>query len=865
MIVYPLPAAPACSKPAPLAKVNDVNSSHLCVTDLLLFDTYSHCYQCHLCSQDNLILLARWFIMGKAAPPPLPDSLSSRLQSSVHPQTGRCKHHPSVQLCELVQNNTRWVVRRKVCYKCGSRPKGSGSRHMPGKSVSHSGKEPKRVGEKNETSQRGRQLRRSSSLLRSSSRNSSGTRASSRSPADSGRRRERCASATRVSRSRSSTRVTRSRSASVGGTGRERSKNSSSRNIVRRSSSTSRGRVSSSGEASNKKEGGKMNNKNRRGSERRAGGRSTSGKVKSTNKSDIAAQSMKNENSYHNRALAFTQIAISEGKVHSQTSVPVKETQPCDQDKSEDFDESDPIIVIPNIHLDEKSLPPPPPRSFEEMNIHEHRLELRRKHIRQQRRERSRSGSGKKLNDNAIEWKSGEMKSSSTRKPSNLKGNDSEGAPATSLRKSRRDWSKSSRPRRRPDSPTPITASPVHPSLAVLTALENYRHEDEDEDDEINPIVAVGDQSRSRMRSSHQEQEQVLRIECDERDDVDDEAESDTSSISSASARQYQLQPESTNELIAIHPELKGVVSDPIQFPPKDVTVGRSRSRSKSRSRVSVDPIDAPEEREAKMTTKIGSQRLAASRESRSRVERRSTKVEAEKRSSREQGNVASVSKNVSKLPKPSAPPRSPSTQKTKLSSSARSSRHTSRSCSGRVRSVEAIDVSRNRISKSAERSPSLAKSSPALMEGKHGRSNYSTNSRYGRSPHTSVTQPESVSSSMREETILNLKDIAMRLNRKDERLIAAHSNSDVKPVTAIRISEDEKSHASSISAGSKSTQKDSSHFDDKDGDKSPTEAKKRNMLRDVRGGAKNIAVRGKSALGGLKGTSKKWQSALFM
>jgi len=136
-----------------------------------------------------------------------------------------------------------------------------------------------------------------------------------------------------------------------------------------------------------------------------------------------------------------------------------------------------------------------------------------------------------------------------------------------------------------------------------------------------------------------------VRIQCDERDDVDDDVESDTTSISSASAKQYQLQPESTNELIAIHPELKGVVSAPIQFPPKDVTVDRSRSRSKSRSRVSVDPIDAPEEREPKIATKMGGQRLAASRESRSRVERRSSKVEAEKRSSYKQGNAASVSK----------------------------------------------------------------------------------------------------------------------------------------------------------------------------------------------------------------------------
>eukprot|EP00578_Thalassiosira_sp_NH16_P009291 CAMPEP_0181120652 /NCGR_PEP_ID=MMETSP1071-20121207/24278_1 /TAXON_ID=35127 /ORGANISM="Thalassiosira sp., Strain NH16" /LENGTH=62 /DNA_ID=CAMNT_0023205337 /DNA_START=151 /DNA_END=335 /DNA_ORIENTATION=- len=53
------------------------------------------------------------------AAPPLPAGLSSRLRTTINPATGACKHHPSVQLCELVQSGTRWVVRRKLCYKCG--------------------------------------------------------------------------------------------------------------------------------------------------------------------------------------------------------------------------------------------------------------------------------------------------------------------------------------------------------------------------------------------------------------------------------------------------------------------------------------------------------------------------------------------------------------------------------------------------------------------------------------------------------------------------------------------------------------------------------------------------------------------------
>ncbi len=51
--------------------------------------------------------------------PPLPSSLSTRFLSSMNPHTGTCKRHLSVQLCELVENNSRWVVRRKICSKCG--------------------------------------------------------------------------------------------------------------------------------------------------------------------------------------------------------------------------------------------------------------------------------------------------------------------------------------------------------------------------------------------------------------------------------------------------------------------------------------------------------------------------------------------------------------------------------------------------------------------------------------------------------------------------------------------------------------------------------------------------------------------------
>ncbi|KAL3763816.1 hypothetical protein ACHAWU_001876 [Discostella pseudostelligera] len=67
--------------------------------------------------------------------PPLPSSLSTRFLSTINPETGACKHHPAVQLCELVDKKTRWVVKRKICSKCGARAPVGVSRRMPGVSV----------------------------------------------------------------------------------------------------------------------------------------------------------------------------------------------------------------------------------------------------------------------------------------------------------------------------------------------------------------------------------------------------------------------------------------------------------------------------------------------------------------------------------------------------------------------------------------------------------------------------------------------------------------------------------------------------------------------------------------------------------
>jgi hypothetical protein len=187
---------------------------------------------------------------------------------------------------------------------------------------------------------------------------------------------------------------------------------------------------------------------------------------------------------------------------------------------------------------------------------------------------------------------------------------------------------------------------------------------------------------------------------------------------------------------------------------------------------------------------------------------------------------------------------------------------------SGGLWDADGNKIAEKRTSKSAERSSSAAKSSRRCKS--------SEKSRTSRSRHTSNTHPESLSSDdlLRKS---NTKDVepavvykkrAKRRSRKEERRHTVDSSEDIKPMTAISYSEDERSHASSISAGSTSTIEESfgSHDED-EGAKPPADVREKaiSVLNDVKGGAKQFAVKGKNAFGGLKGTSKKWQSAIFM
>mmetsp|Transcript_33621 Transcript_33621/g.72707 ORF Transcript_33621/g.72707 Transcript_33621/m.72707 type:complete len:119 (-) Transcript_33621:105-461(-) len=114
-------------------------------------------------------------------------------------------------------------------------------------------------------------------------------------------------------------------------------------------------------------------------------------------------------------------------------------------------------------------------------------------------------------------------------------------------------------------------------------------------------------------------------------------------------------------------------------------------------------------------------------------------------------------------------------------------------------------------------------------------------------------------------------KKRAHRTNGKEE-VHRDGASAYTKPMTLIALSSDEKSHASSISSSStmeESFADSDNEENDDDGENGKKNAKEMALsaLQGAKGGAKNIATKGKSALkmGGLKGTSRKWQSALFM
>lgn len=117
-------------------------------------------------------------------------------------------------------------------------------------------------------------------------------------------------------------------------------------------------------------------------------------------------------------------------------------------------------------------------------------------------------------------------------------------------------------------------------------------------------------------------------------------------------------------------------------------------------------------------------------------------------------------------------------------------------------------------------------------------------------------------------EPIMIYKKRAHRSHQKGEVPDGDNASHYIKPMGLIDCSSDEKSHASSISSSSTIEESYTTSYDDDDEQGRITAKKKAlNALHGAKGGALNIATKGKSMvnLGALKGTSRKWQSALFM
>ena len=499
------------------------------------------------------------------------------------------------------------------------------------------------------------------------------------------------------------------------------------------------------------------------------------------------------------------------------------------QDEDEDFDESDPIIYIPALSPDEE-LPPPPPRTEEENERHAERLEVRR------------------ANEKKKEKKEGEARRVAESKQLS--------APMPSV---------THKHKTRELEPPIDTTSPM-PSATAMALLESHPKK-----------------SKTPKHSSPAAH-------------PDEDEASETSSISTASAKMYQLEPD---ELRAHHPELEGVErTHHLQHsePPKEIIPSRSRSLSRPKVKKAVDPeecqivvFEEKKERRKKTSTEKS---LVTERKSGER--RRKTISEEKKRSSVVEWNSRSVvepprsSRNtVSEAPKASKSVHERSSSSRRLSktvpssqikdlsaSSARISRQrervsTSKSVHGRPTRRSTMT---SRKTRSASRKRSSSRSRKLIEEATDVCSilEQSTKISRSRSKHTSgttCTQPLSVSS----DEIL--KDATSKLEATVLYKKRAKKKSDDKsksmPVAHIACSSDEKSHASSISSSSTIEESFVYSEDERDGgagDKSKKSgAKASMMLKDVKGGAVGLASKGRSTLMGLKGTSKKWQSALFM
>mmetsp|Transcript_20753 Transcript_20753/g.44886 ORF Transcript_20753/g.44886 Transcript_20753/m.44886 type:complete len:866 (-) Transcript_20753:156-2753(-) len=863
---------------------------------------------------------------SSSRPPPLPSTLSSRLLSSINPQTGTCKHHPTVKLCELVQNNTRWVVRRKICYKCGSRPGGKdgkiGKFHRPGVSVSHVRSE-----------SRGRDK------LSDFNGSSSNLRGRSTSGVGSGSRRG----------------SMRSLSASRGG----------GRGVDRESGATLVSTKVSSRHAHHISE---KHHRARSSSRPRASSvdRHTSSVDKRASVEAAYSKMMESEGrcDYEGAIVANNDVGAAAGVVVPQATATTHHNNNNEEDKDEedDFDESDPIIIIPTLSSKDQ-LPPPPPRTNEEMERLVERLEMRRVNV----KEITRSKSSKSVVDAVAEL------NEDVKELAIVDGAVEGGEKRKRGRMSRSKDHKLSK------KDMVDTEETVVPSAAALALLESHtgspaqptqqrRSQRNHSSDKRKLSTDGGNNVKKSFTSNKNNVEKrfhrsIRSMEKDEDEDDDhncqdeDDLISKTSSISTASAKMYRIQPPpndngyngGNNELYAAHGELEGVVppmyAEPTAFPPKDVMYDRSRSKSRSKSRgrgtavgVIDPPAGTPVEGGRKVMRRVSASAPKVNGDAEHPQPKKSTSFRASQSVGEREKHVRHVSvsaiKESSALAKSS--PRSTERKrsssfhhvhhddaliegmpysmaaKSLAASTARSSRRSTARASKSVGGDHNHHISSRDQKGSNLYSTEKSTSSPSQSTSKHESSkaqrristttkeatSFSRRSSHrkttpfdevaskgGRSRHTSCTQPESLSSDeynrqkkpivekvVEEGGCDDEKPVVLykkRAHRKNEKIDAGSTSQPSKPMQHIALSSDEKSHASSISSSSTIEESFAFSNDEEDVDKSRRSG--RNGTAEVTydknamDKAVTILKKGKSALGGLKGSSRKWQSALFM
>jgi hypothetical protein len=341
---------------------------------------------------------------------------------------------------------------------------------------------------------------------------------------------------------------------------------------------------------------------------------------------------------------------------------------------------------------------------------------------------------------------------------------------------------------------------------------------------------------------------------------VDDNA-TETSSISTASAKMYPLEP---HEI----PELTGVITS--RDPPRTIHPTRSRSVHRRSSHKDVAKKSGVDPEEECLELAVVDPPPAVKRSRRKTTTTEATKGRSKSRDRRKDKDHTTATTTV--------------VEPTKSSSKSvhTTHRHHVPSSSVPHSEIKVLSASSARMSRCKQRessSKSVGHHTSATRSSRQGRSASRSRTTAHRSrsrpkksasgTRTACTQPLSVSSDeMKATTTAANNEVLSHKNRTRRRKSNASKSMKSMPVAHIAMSSDEKSHASSISSSS-TIEESFTYSDDEDcnaaGGKSRKSSIPHKKVAMIKDGAVGLASRGRSTLIGLRGTSRKWQSALFM